>query len=131
VNQRTAPSTPATWYATEEAFRTVLKDARLQARTEWDQNFVQDQELRFKQHGMAMQISDRQLTQLCRIADAYVPLRRSTVPITRTPHNLYSDGDQGVPEQIYDSNGSVVLGLCKVCGQAEAELEPYCPGKRA
>lgn len=37
-------------------------------------------------------------------------------------HNLYKTGDQGVPDVILDSNGEVVLGLCKECGAAEAEL---------
>lgn len=122
MSERVLPSTPATWYATEEDFRRVLKDARLQARTEWDQNFVQDQELRFKQSGMTMQLSDRQLTQLCRIADHVVPLRRRL-------HKLYETKDADRPDAICDSNGEVVLGLCKVCGQAEADLEPNCPGK--
>ena len=42
-------------------------------------------------------------------------------------HNLYERGDAGCPDQILDRNGDVVLGLCKACGQAEADLAPDCP----
>ena len=45
-------------------------------------------------------------------------------------HILYETADKDRPEQICDRNGEVVLGLCKVCGKAEIELEldPVCPG---
>lgn len=45
-------------------------------------------------------------------------------------HVLYKDGDEGVPEQICDWNGQVVLAECKLCGKAESELEaaPNCEG---
>jgi hypothetical protein len=48
-------------------------------------------------------------------------------------HVLYSDEDEDRPDVICDQNGSVVLGLCKVCGLAEVELDwyPTCPGKWA
>lgn len=46
-------------------------------------------------------------------------------------HTLYKRGDVGVPESIRDSNGDVVLGLCKVCGAGEIELEQSrCVGNR-
>jgi len=46
-------------------------------------------------------------------------------------HILYETGDAGAPDSIKDGNGEVVLGLCKVCGAAEVQLEGrdgYCPG---
>lgn len=43
-------------------------------------------------------------------------------------HDLYTDADQDRPEIICDSTGQVVLGMCKVCGRAEAELDGPCPG---
>ena len=48
-------------------------------------------------------------------------------------HVLYQKGDVGLPDSIQDSNGDVVLGLCKVCGRGELELEydgGVCPGRR-
>lgn len=45
-------------------------------------------------------------------------------------HDLWKDGDFGVPDVLKDRNGQVVLGQCKVCGAAEQELIdiPLCPG---
>lgn len=44
-------------------------------------------------------------------------------------HVLYQDGDDDIPDSITDSNGEVVLGLCKLCGAAERELdERPCDG---
>lgn len=43
------------------------------------------------------------------------------------PHSLWSDNDPNPPEQILDRNGQVCLSLCKNCGQAEADLEEFCP----
>lgn len=43
-------------------------------------------------------------------------------------HMLYKTGDTDLPSVICDANGDVTLGLCRVCGQAEAELEDECPG---
>ena len=37
-------------------------------------------------------------------------------------HDLYTDADKDRPDVICDSNGQVVLGLCKRCGKGEAEL---------
>ena len=45
-------------------------------------------------------------------------------------HVFFETGDPGAPRQILDRNDEVVLALCKVCGQAECELEPTCPGVR-
>ena len=41
-------------------------------------------------------------------------------------HVLYEDGDPDIPKDILDRNGQVVLGLCKVCGRAECELDEPC-----
>lgn len=49
-----------------------------------------------------------------------------------TKHLLYTDADfldTPMSERkggIFDSNGAVVLGLCKVCGKGEVELEGPC-----
>lgn len=43
-------------------------------------------------------------------------------------HQLWEKGDAGLPTVLTDRNGDVVLGMCRVCGQAEAELEDACPG---
>lgn len=41
-------------------------------------------------------------------------------------HRLYTTSDADRPREICDRNGEVVLGLCKVCGRAEAELDKPC-----
>lgn len=41
-------------------------------------------------------------------------------------HHLYTNSDADRPREICDRNGEVVLGLCKVCGRAEAELDKPC-----
>ena len=41
-------------------------------------------------------------------------------------HQLYDDDDSYKPKSILDRNGEVVLGLCKVCGRAECELDDDC-----
>ena len=48
-------------------------------------------------------------------------------------HQLYEKGDPGIPNSILDSNGDVVLGLCKVCGRGEQELDdhPVCTPRPA
>jgi hypothetical protein len=45
-------------------------------------------------------------------------------------HDLYKDGDECIPRDILDRNGQVVLGLCRECGQAEGDLDPFCKGPR-
>lgn len=45
-------------------------------------------------------------------------------------HDLYKDGDEGIPSAITDGSGSVALSLCKVCGQGEGDLEEVCPGPK-
>jgi hypothetical protein len=44
-------------------------------------------------------------------------------------HILYKTIDVDTPDVICDSNGEVVLGLCRVCGRGEIELEGPCPGR--
>lgn len=41
-------------------------------------------------------------------------------------HVLYQTGDEGAPDVIKDRNGDVVLGLCRLCGRGEVELEEPC-----
>lgn len=45
-------------------------------------------------------------------------------------HLLYETGDEGAPAQIKDSNGEVVLGLCRRCGAAEIELDQQSCAER-
>lgn len=45
-------------------------------------------------------------------------------------HVLYTNADADAPDAIKDRHGDVVLGLCKVCGQAEGDLEKQCPGPK-
>lgn len=48
---------------------------------------------------------------------AFVAVRRGV------SHVLYTAGDADAPAAIKDSNGEVVLGLCRLCGRGEAELD--------
>ena len=43
-------------------------------------------------------------------------------------HVLYEAFDKDAPSSIRDSNGEVCLGMCKVCGRAEIQLDqqPEC-----
>lgn len=47
-------------------------------------------------------------------------------------HDTYTNADADRPDVICDSNGEVVLDLCKNCGLGEAELldNPVCAGRR-
>lgn len=51
------------------------------------------------------------------------PLYVSRLLLFMQKHVLYKTGDKGCPDQILDSNGEVVLGMCKICGLAESELD--------
>lgn len=44
-----------------------------------------------------------------------------------TGHVFWKKGDTGLPDCLTDRNGDIVLGMCKVCGQAEADLADSCP----
>jgi hypothetical protein len=46
-------------------------------------------------------------------------------------HDCYSGFDPAAPDAIKDRNGEVVLGLCKVCGAGEIELEEPCDERLA
>jgi len=45
------------------------------------------------------------------------------------PHDLYKTEDNEAPDVIKDQNGEVVLGLCKICGRGEIQLEEQCDGE--
>ncbi len=45
-------------------------------------------------------------------------------------HNLYKTKDADRPYSICDSNGEVVLALCRICGGAECSLPTSCPGRQ-
>lgn len=45
-------------------------------------------------------------------------------------HDFIKTGDADSHRSIEDSNGEVVLAQCRVCGQAEVQLEAECPGPR-
>ncbi len=45
-------------------------------------------------------------------------------------HSLFETGDTDCPEQAKDSNGEVVLGVCKNCGRIEAELAEPCDRRK-
>jgi len=42
-------------------------------------------------------------------------------------HALFTNKDSDAPDVIKDSNGDVVLDLCKKCHRGEAELDEVCP----
>ncbi len=44
-------------------------------------------------------------------------------------HVFFNKGDKNAPESIKDRNGDIALHYCKICRQAEGELEKECPGK--
>lgn len=46
--------------------------------------------------------------------------------MSETKHDLYKTGDRDAPQAILDSNGEVVLGLCRKCNRAEIELKEPC-----
>ena len=52
------------------------------------------------------------------------------IPAPVIDHNLYNTGDEDIPDAIKDSNGEVVLNLCKVCGGAESSLSRTCPQRK-
>lgn len=50
---------------------------------------------------------------------------------TNRQHVLYETGDEDSYDAIEDEDGDVVLEKCRVCGQAEVDLEPECPGPQS
>lgn len=60
-----------------------------------------------------------------------VELKRINDSMTMRSHDIYTDADASRPDVICDSNGQVVLDLCKRCGAGEAELlERECSNVR-
>lgn len=55
-----------------------------------------------------------------------VSKKDSSTSTSRSEHDLYKNGDADAPDCIKDSNGEVVLGLCRVCGRGEIELKEPC-----
>lgn len=53
-------------------------------------------------------------------------LQTEVKPVVVPVHDLYTDADADAPSCVRDDNGRVVLGLCKRCGRAEAELSELC-----
>lgn len=52
-------------------------------------------------------------------------------PISKdNSHDLYTDSGKDRPDVVCDSNGQVVLGLCKKCGKGECELVEPCEVKK-
>jgi hypothetical protein len=49
-----------------------------------------------------------------------------TTMIGERKHVLYETGDKDAPDIIKDRNGEVVLGLCRIYGRGEIELEHPC-----
>lgn len=50
-------------------------------------------------------------------------------PVKVNGHVLFVDGDKGIPSAIQDSNGTVALSVCKICGASESQLkEKKCGG---
>jgi len=47
---------------------------------------------------------------------------------TTIAHHFYAPTDPDCPKALLDSNGDMVLAMCRVCGQAEGDLEEKCPG---
>ena len=45
-------------------------------------------------------------------------------------HQLYETSDKDRPMSICDSNGEVVLALCKICGGGESSLSTNCPSRK-
>jgi len=41
-------------------------------------------------------------------------------------HVLYKTGDKDIPKCALDNNNEVVLGICKICGKGESELDGPC-----
>jgi hypothetical protein len=52
-------------------------------------------------------------------------------PFVRRTHRLYATCDADAPPGIRDSNGEVMLDLCRDCGRRGAELSDSCTGPEA
>lgn len=65
------------WYKTEEEYLEVCRDAVRQAKSEGDQEFSHKMLKSAQQYKLEAFLSQRQLVNLCRIADHVVPPQRS------------------------------------------------------
>lgn len=65
------------WFADEHELRQLCGDAQSQARTEGEMDFTRDMMLEANSKGLLMQLSEKQLNWLCKIADWEIPRRRS------------------------------------------------------
>ncbi len=54
-------------YDSTDDFESDLEDARMQARSDWDEQFVKDMKERYEQYGERMYLSEAQHEQLLRI----------------------------------------------------------------
>ena len=55
-----------------------------------------------------------------------LPIRQMTIKEAYATHKLYETSDRDAPDCIKDSNGVVVLDLCKWCNRGEVELYEPC-----
>ena len=51
---------------------------------------------------------------------------KAIISLKSSAHILYEQDDTDAPSCIKDSNGDIVLGLCRVCNAGEIELEEPC-----
>lgn len=51
---------------------------------------------------------------------------KAIISLKSSAHILYEQDDTDAPSCIKDSNGDIVLGLCRVCSAGEIELEEPC-----
>ena len=51
---------------------------------------------------------------------------KAIISLKSPAHILYEQDDTDAPSCIKDSNGDIVLGLCRVCSAGEIELEEPC-----
>lgn len=65
------------WFKTEEDLLLVCRDAVRQARSEGDQEFAADTLKRAQDYKLEMYVTQKQITNLCRIADHVPPVRRT------------------------------------------------------
>lgn len=76
-----------------------------------------------------MRLQDLEITQSLRhrmAASDAAPKANARATSMDTTHALFTDSDADRADVICDRNGQVVLGLCKTCGRAEAELCQPC-----
>lgn len=65
------------WFERDSELRQLCGDAQSQAKSEGEMDFTREMMLEANQKGLLMQISEKQLNWLCKIADWEPPKRRS------------------------------------------------------